>query len=219
MQQSFHTVLTTIMLNADSSSKGMTKAHRTRAQILDVAQRDASILGIDALTIGGLAKSCGLSKSGLNAHFGSKEALQLAVIDEAAMRFRSEVAEPALAAPPGRARLLAIMEHWIAWSQHPSRPGGCQLISAAFDFDGLQGVVRDSLNAWITQWRNGSKVSVSEANAVDNLKLEPEHTATLAFGTYMAQHIEWHLMKDETAPKRAMESWRDAVSHQRNAAS
>ena len=199
------------MGSSQSGDKGMKKSDRTRAQILDVAQREASIHGIDALTIGGLAKACGLSKSGLNAHFGSKEALQLAVIDAAAMRFREEVAEPALAAPPGRARLLAIMEHWIAWSQHPSRPGGCQLISAAFDFDGLEGVVRDSLNAWITTWRLGIVACVAEANAVDSCALDPERTASLAFGLYMAQHTERHLMEDATAAQRALESWEKSI--------
>lgn len=191
-----------------------TKAERTRKQILDVAQREASLRGIDALTIGGLAQSCGLSKSGLNAHFGSKEALQLAVIDAVALRFQAEVAEPAFTAPPGRARLVAIMKHWIAWSDDPSRPGGCQLIAAAFDFDGLDGAVRDCLSGWITQWRNAIRASVLEANAVESLTLDPEHTASLAFGLYMSQHMERLLLDDETAKTRAMKTWSTALGPQ-----
>ena len=189
-----------------------TKAKRTRDEILDVAQRDASLLGIDALTIGGLAQSCGLSKSGLNAHFGSKEALQLAVIDAVALRFRSEVAERAFSVAPGRARLLAIMNHWIAWSDDPSRPGGCQLIAATFDFDGLDGAVRDCLSGWIKKWRNAIRVSVIEANAIERIKLDPDHMTSLAFGLYMSQHMERLLLDDEAAQTRAMETWLTAVS-------
>ena len=199
------------MANMMTGHSELTKAQRTRKLILDIAQRDASLTGIDSLTIGGLAQSCGLSKSGLNAHFGSKEALQLAVIDATAMLFRQDVAEPAFAEPPGHERLVAIMEHWIAWSQHPSRPGGCQLIAAAFDFDGFDGAVKDSLQGWITQWRTAIRIAAEEANAVEHVSLDPDQTASLAFGLYMAQHMERFLLGDETATKRALNAWIAAV--------
>ncbi|MCJ8335822.1 MAG: TetR/AcrR family transcriptional regulator [Epibacterium sp.] len=186
---------------------GSTKSQRTRRHILEVAQRDASLMGIDSLTIGGLAQSCGLSKSGLNAHFGSKESLQVAVIDATAMRFRTDVGEQAFAKPPGHARLIAIMEYWIGWSQHPARPGGCQLIAATFDFDGLEGIVRDTLQNWIEQWRAAIKAAVVEANVVESLNLDPDRTASLAFGLYMAQHMERLLLEDGTAAKRARNTW------------
>ena len=185
-----------------------TKAERTRARILDVAQRDASLAGVDSLTIGGLAQSCGLSKSGLIAHFGSKEALQLAVIDATAMRFLQEVAEPAFAVEPGRERLVAIMEHWIAWSQHPDRPGGCQLIAATFDFDGLESEVRTGLQGWIAQWRAAITGAAQEAAAAAEISLDPDRVATLAFGIYVAQHIERFLLGDEAAATRALDIWR-----------
>ena len=187
------------------------KAARTRARILDVAQRQASLRGIDALTLGGLAGSCGLSKSGLNAHFGSKEALQLAVLDAVADRFRREVAEPALSVPPGAAQLEAVMARWIAWSDHPDRPGGCQLIAASFDFDGLDGPVHDRLAGWIAAWREAIRQAVRAANESRKMSLDPARTASLAFGVYMSQHVERRLLSDASASVRAMETWRKVI--------
>ncbi len=192
-----------------------TKAERTRIQILEVAQEAASVSGIDSLTIGGLAKACGLSKSGLNAHFGSKEALQIAVIDAIADRFKKEVAEPAFSGRPGLERLISIMKHWVAWSQHPSRPGGCQLIAASFDFDGLEGVVRDRLKAWIGAWQTVIKVAVTETVSLGQTKLDPDRAASLAFGLYMAQHNERLLLGDEGASERVLEIWRNVIERQK----
>lgn len=199
------------MPERQSPSKAPSKARRTRVRILDVAQREASLSGIDALTLGELASACGMSKSGLNAHFGSKEALQLAVLDAVADRFRREVAEPAFATPVGRVQLDAIMEHWIDWSQHPDRPGGCQLIAASFDFDGLDGPVRDRLATWIDRWRAAIVDAVRKAKAVDGLPTDPEYTASLAFGLYMTQHMERLLLDDTQAPQRALNMWREAL--------
>ncbi|MEM9733774.1 MAG: TetR/AcrR family transcriptional regulator [Pseudomonadota bacterium] len=190
-----------------------TKAQRTRAQILSVAQHEASLVGIDALTLGGLAASCNLSKSGLNAHFGSKEALQIAVIDAIAERFRVEVAQPAFSVPPGLAQLDAIMVHWIAWSDHPDRPGGCQLIAASFDFDGMEGNVRNRLADWINAWRSVIADAVGRANGVDKTNLDPQQTSSLAYGLYMAQHVERLLLGDESASPRALTQWRRHIGH------
>lgn len=201
-------------MQENGSSGSPTKAERTRARILDIAQREASLIGIDSLTLGGLAQSCGLSKSGLNAHFGSKEALQIAVIDAVAGRFRSEVAEPALAYQAGKKRLEAIMACWIAWSQHADRPGGCQLIAATFDFDGLDGRVRDRLEHWMTIWRGVIIRTVEEANTAQALGHDPENTASLAFGLYMAQHMERQLLGDDTAGDRALGQWRERIAGQ-----
>lgn len=183
------------------------KAVRTRDRILEHAQHEASLYGIDALTIGGLAKLCGLSKSGLNAHFGSKEALQLAVIDGVADRFRDEVGKPALSIPPGRAQLDAIMELWVRWSDHPDRPGGCQLIAASFDFDAQAGAVRDRVAMWLKTWRDAICKAVVAANKADGTKFDPEQIASLAFGLYMSQHVERLLLQDGNATQRALTLW------------
>ncbi|MCH2096494.1 MAG: TetR/AcrR family transcriptional regulator [Rhodobacteraceae bacterium] len=188
-----------------------TKAARTRDRILATAQREASIRGIDGLTIGGLAELSGMSKSGLNAHFGSKEALQLAVIDFTAERFRNDVVTPSLAGSPGLKQLEALMSRWIDWSQHPDRPGGCQLIAAAFDFDALDGAVSERLAEWLGAWRGAIVRAVLLANRVDGGARDAERLASLAFGLYMSQHMERFLLGDADAARRAERSWQSAI--------
>ena len=195
---------------AENAGSGA-KALRTRDRILEQAQREASLYGIDALTIGGLATVCGLSKSGLNAHFGSKEALQIAVVDAVANRFRNEVAKPAFAISPGVAQLIAIMEFWVRWSDHPDRPGGCQLIAASFDFDAHSGAVRDQVAMWIKMWRDAIGKAALAANKVDGTTFDPEHIASLAFGLYMSQHVERLLLQDGAATQRALALWGDRL--------
>ncbi|MEM7565952.1 MAG: TetR/AcrR family transcriptional regulator [Pseudomonadota bacterium] len=190
------------------------KAGRTRARILEVAQREASIGGIDGLTIGALASACGLSKSGLNAHFGSKEALQVAVLDAVAERFTREVAMPVARVPVGRSQLVAIMERWLSWSDDPDRPGGCQLIAASFDFDALDGPVRDQLACWIEAWRSAIRAAVEAANEAENASLDPQATTSLAFGLYTSQHIERFLLDDPTAMSRARAAWAKLIDAQ-----
>lgn len=195
---------------AESSVNG-SKALRTRDRILEHAQREASLYGIDALTIGGLATLCGLSKSGLNAHFGSKEALQVAVVDGVADRFRKEVAKPAFAISPGVGQLVAIMEFWVCWSDHPDRPGGCQLIAASFDFDAHIGAVRDRVAMWIKTWRDAICEAVLAANKVEGTNFDPEDIASLAFGLYMSQHVERLLLQDGAAAQRTLTLWNDTL--------
>ena len=107
----------------------MGKGDRTRQQILQVALNDASQLGLEGLSIGGLAKRTGLSKSGLFAHFGSKRELQLAVIELAAEVFIDTVIRPAITRPRGEPRLRALLENWMTWTQRASLDGGDVLSS------------------------------------------------------------------------------------------
>lgn len=100
--------------------------------------------GLSGLTIGSLAAAADMSKSGLYAHFKSKEALQLACMERNSEQFRDEVFRPALAKPRGVTRLQALMEHWMAWY---SRPGGCLFLAAAAEFDDLPGPLHDLMVA------------------------------------------------------------------------
>src|SRR5215212_5750308 len=103
----------------------MSKGEQTRERILDRAFRLASRDGLEGLSIGVLAGELGLSKSGLFAHFGSKEELQLEVLREAAARFESQVMRPAFKAARGEPRVRALFENWVHWVQDASSPGGC----------------------------------------------------------------------------------------------
>jgi AcrR family transcriptional regulator len=125
----------------------MSKGAETRERILDRAFLVAGRDGLDGLTIGALAEELQLSKSGLFAHFGSKEDLQLEVLKEGAQRFEDAVIRPALKAARGLPRLKKLFELWISWSTSPSMPGGCIFIAAATELDDKEGRTRDYLVA------------------------------------------------------------------------
>lgn len=121
----------------------MSRGEHTRAAILDVALAQASEAGFESLTIGSLAERAGLSKSGLFAHFGSREELQVAAIEAAAGRFTETVFVPALKAPRGLPRLRALFAQWLAWTASSGLAHGCPMQAAAVEFDDRPGPVRD----------------------------------------------------------------------------
>jgi AcrR family transcriptional regulator len=123
----------------------MGKGAETRERILDQAVRIASRDGLEGLTIGSLSSELGLSKSGLFAHFGSKDELQLQVLQAAVERFTETVIRPALTAPRGEPRIRSIFENWLAWSNAPDMPGGCVLVAASTELDDRPGPQRDFL--------------------------------------------------------------------------
>jgi AcrR family transcriptional regulator len=120
------------------------KGDRTRARILDEAVELASVQGLGGLTIGPLAERLGLSKSGLFAHFQSKEALQVETLARAAARFRADVTEPLRAIPEGEQRLRAFFPRWIDWLDRSGLSGGCPILAAAIEFDDVPGPVHDA---------------------------------------------------------------------------
>jgi AcrR family transcriptional regulator len=119
------------------------KGDRTRARILDEAVELASVQGLGGLTFGPLAERLGLSKSGLFAHFQSKEALQVETLCRAAERFRADVTEP-LRAERRAERLRAFFTRWIDWLDASGLTGGCPILAAAIEFDDVPGPVRDA---------------------------------------------------------------------------
>jgi AcrR family transcriptional regulator len=121
-----------------------TKGDETRSQILAAAVQQASRSGFESLTIGTLAEKTGMSKSGLFAHFGSKQELQLAALDEAARQFTEQVFMPALKAPRGVKRLRALLEGWITWPQRANLPGGCPVDAASREYLHQPGPMRDA---------------------------------------------------------------------------
>jgi AcrR family transcriptional regulator len=121
----------------------MGKGEQTRLAILDAALAQASESGFESLTIGALAERTGLSKSGLFAHFGSREDLQLAAIDAAAARFGETVFLPALRAPRGLPRLRALFDRWLGWTVEGGLAHGCPMQAAAVEFDDRPGPARD----------------------------------------------------------------------------
>jgi AcrR family transcriptional regulator len=125
----------------------MGKGAATRDKILDAAFRLAARDGLQGLSLSQLAGQLGVSKSGLFAHFRSKEDLQLETLKAGATRFEEAVVRPAFAEPRGLPRIRRLFDNWIRWSKDPSLPGGCLLMAAATEFDDREGPVRDYLVA------------------------------------------------------------------------
>ena len=169
-------------------------ATATREAIVSRAVEVASTDGLEGLTIGRLAGELGLSKSGLFGHFGSKEQLQLAAIEEAGRVFRREVVDPALEEKPGAARLRALCERYLDHLERCSFPGGCFWAAAATEFDGRPGPVRDAIHGAIAAWLEGLEREARAAGVDD--------PAQLAFEVYsfaLAANLRYQLMHDERA--------------------
>ncbi len=183
----------------------MSKGERTHAAILDHATGLASQVGLTGLTIGVLADDLELSKSGLFAHFRSKEALQIEVLEHAARRFSETVVRPALREPRGAPRMQALFDRWIAWERDEALPGGCVFVAATAELDDRPGPVRDRLVAlqrdWIsvlaTSFRKASESGLFRADA------DPEQFAQDMYGVMLALHFHSRLMNDAAAEARA----------------
>ena len=128
------------------------RGDRTRRLVLRRAVDVASVDGLEGLSIGGLATELSISKSGLIAHFGSKEQLQLATVRAARAIFAAAVVEPALQEPPGLGRVRALLENWLEYSSDRRFPGGCFFARAAHEYAGRPGAVRDALAAVDEEW-------------------------------------------------------------------
>jgi len=142
---------------------------RSRRAILDAAARLATVEGLNGLSIGGLAEHIGMSKSGLYAHFKSKEELQLATIDTAADIFNTEVIAPAAAAPVGRARVWALSNEFLAHLERGVFPGGCFIASVAAELDTRPGRVRDRIVEFIGEWVGDLLQAVTAAQAAGEI--------------------------------------------------
>lgn len=149
---------------------------RTHAEILEEAMRLASIEGLGALTVGRLAERAGISKSGLYAHFGSKERLQLEVVEAAAEVFRREVITPGLETPPGLARLEALYEAYLSYIERGVFPGGCLMAGLVSELDAQTGPLHDMMVAGRRQWEGLVRQVIAEAVARGDLdpRIDPE---------------------------------------------
>ena len=190
----------------------MTKGQDTRQGILDEATRLASSVGLGGLTIGVLAARTQLSKSGLFAHFQSKEALQIQVLDNAAAHFRRVVVGPALAAPRGEPRLRALFEGWLSWVE--AMPGGCPFVGANTEFDDCPGPVRDALVSHQRDWWETivrvAQTAVGEGHFREDA--DTEQFAQDLEGVFLAYHHVSRLLGDPQAARRARHAFETLVT-------
>jgi AcrR family transcriptional regulator len=183
----------------------MRKGEATRAAILEHGVELATETGLDGLTIGRLATDLGLSKSGLFAHFKSKEALQIQVLDAAAERFVEEVVRPAVKQPRGEPRLAALFEQWLAWTKSNSGPGGCVFVAAAAERDDRPGPVRDRLVAlqkgWLEVIATVYRTGVEERHFRSDVDVE--QFAYELYSVMLGFHHAERLLRDPRADARA----------------
>lgn len=197
-------------------SHPVSKGQETKTAILDEAVGIASRVGFNALTIGQLADSTGMSKSGLFAHFKSKEALQLETLERGRERFTDIVVRPTLAAPRGIARVRALLDNWMVWETE-ALEGGCVFVTASIEFDDQPGAMREALVRNQTDWSEfiatvaGTAVSEGDFRA----DLDTEQFAFTLLGLIYAFHHTARLLKDPKAighTKAAFESLIQASS-------
>ena len=183
-----------------------TKGERTRAAILDAGFHIVSKAGLEGLTIGTLAAATGLSKSGLFAHFGSREELLLAVMDRGQQEFIKVVVNPALAKPRGLPRLKALFVEWLGWTESADLPGGCPMIGGAIEFDDKPGIVRDALatgqRAWIDTLTRATRQAIEQGQLAEDT--DPEQVSFELFGIALVVHHHRRLLGYAKARSRAL---------------
>ncbi len=183
----------------------MAKGDDTRNAILRTAIGVASVSGLEGLTIGALAKEMGLSKSGLIAHFGTKEALQLAVLQAAAAMFANRVMIPARRQPDGEEKLRAYFDNWIRWSHAAELPGGCLFTSVSMELDDRPGICRYYLAKVQKEWAGALEGAAIEAVKAGQFR-ENLDAAQVAFGIIsilQGLHLYERLFRDRVAEPRA----------------
>lgn len=179
------------------------KGAATRETILDRAYAIACREGVEGLSIGAVAQAVGMSKSGVFAHFGSREDLQLAVIDAGGQRFAERVFLPALRRPRGLARLRAIVAGWFDWVRDNHH--GCLILGAVSEYDARPGPQRERVVALLERWRSETARAVSIA--IDAGELRPgtdaRQLAFEIFGIALALHQDTRLFDPGEARARA----------------
>jgi len=184
-----------------NARKKIPKGEKTRDEILQAAVHIASAEGLEGITIGRLADELELSKSGLFAHFGSKEELQLAVVGKARDIFVREVVGPALSAERGIGRLIAMLDEWISYIGRSVFRGGCFFMASAIEFDSRPGQVRNLIAELSRSWLEALRGEIVFAQSTGQLDSKLD-SAQLAFELHALVHgANWafQLFNDEKA--------------------
>lgn len=190
------------------------KGDETREAILGRALTLASRVGLEGLTIGTLAEELKLSKSGLFAHFKSKEALVVQTLERAGERFREVVIEPALAAPRGEPRVRALFELFLKWPEAVPQPGGCIFQAATVELDDRPGPARDRLVRMRRDWLAVVAEAVRRAIAEGHFRsdVDPEQFAFEMDGIALMWGHASRLLRDPSADARASRAFEALLS-------
>jgi AcrR family transcriptional regulator len=198
------------------SPKTMHKGQQTRAAILEAAVRLASHMGLEGLSIGALAEVTQMSKSGVFAHFGSRDELQIAVVRQYHLRFEEEVFFPAVREPRGLPRLRALFERWVR-RVSMELDSGCIYISGAVEFDDRPGPVRDALAEMVKAWHAALERAIRMAVDAGHLRADTDPTQMLfeLHGLILALHHDARFLRTPGAPDRARSAFERLLTYYR----
>ena len=180
----------------------MNKGRNTKEMILEIGLEMASRLGLEAVSIGELAKAAGMSKSGLFAHFQSKENLQIEILSYAGDRFAEGVVIPALKVEAGIARIQALVDNWIGWTAQLS--GGCIFVQAGNDFKDRPGKVRDFLLQQQEMWIDSLRRIARSAIRIGHFRpdIDCDQFAFELYSLLLGFHLYYKLLHNEDIRER-----------------
>lgn len=170
--------------------------------------------GLQGVTLGVLATRVGMSKSGLFAHFRSKEEVQIELLKYMNSFGAKYVLEPALAAEEGLPRLRAMVEHWLGWSARAGLPGGCPVAAALFELDDLEGPVRDQVVIMERESRDLLAGLVTRAMQLGHLRddVDAEQFVWELFGIYLSHHVAHRFLRSADARTRALTAFEALIA-------
>ena len=197
----------------DGGGRTLLKGRQTKATIVDAALGLASQIGLEGLSIGALAEVTGMSKSGVFAHFGSREELQISVIREYHDRFETEVFYSAMSCARGLPRLQSLFDNWMQRTS-TEIDSGCIYISGAVEFDDRPGSVRDALASSVNTWLNALQRAVAQAQKEKHLseKADPLQVAFEIHGLILALHYDARFLRNPGAAERARKGFTEILA-------
>ena len=202
------------LLELPGPQRLLMKGQQTRATILDAALGLASQMGLEGLSIGALAEVTRMSKSGVFAHFGSREELQISVVREYHAKFKEEVFVPAMRRPRGLPRLKALFDLWVR-RVSVEIDSGCLYISGAVEFDDRPGPVRDALVAMVLSWQDALERAIAMAMDEGHLRADTEAEQMLfeVHGLILALHHDARFLCKPGAVDRARAAFARVLAH------
>ncbi|MEP6740444.1 MAG: TetR family transcriptional regulator [Caldimonas sp.] len=197
-----------------AAPKALLKGQQTRAAILDAALALASHIGLEGLSIGALAEVTGMSKSGVFAHFGSREELQISVVREYHANFEEEVFRPALKVARGLPRLRALFDRWLK-RVSVELDSGCIYISGAVEFDDRAGPVRDALVTMVQTWQRALARAIRAAVDEGHLRADTDTDQVLfeIHGFILALHHDVRFLRHAGAEERGRAAFERVLAH------
>jgi AcrR family transcriptional regulator len=186
----------------------------TRERILDQGLALMSQAGLDGVTLGVLADQVGMSKSGLFAHFRSKEEVQISLLEHTAEVGAAHIIAPAMSKPEGLPRLKALVGNWFGWAPRAGLPGGCPVAAGLFEYDDVESPVRDKLLKMEAEWRGLLTKLVADAISLGHLRrgLDADQFVWELCGIYLSHHAAQRFLKSPDADRRAARAFESLLA-------